>query len=74
MSKIAPIADSMDLSVSELAIAYAYSNDDLFCTIPGVSKTEHVKSIYKILNLNHTAMQAIKNIDLGDELCFPKFL
>jgi aryl-alcohol dehydrogenase-like predicted oxidoreductase len=61
VQKLAPIADSVGLSMSQLAIAWVLQNDNVSSAIMGATKPSQVKENVKAagVKLDSTVMDAI---------------
>ena len=64
----------LELSISELSLAYLYYNSHPTTIVPGISKTEHLSSILKVQNLHQHIIEDIQTRLEDNNLFCPHFL
>ncbi|VCU57457.1 Aldo/keto reductase [Tritonibacter mobilis] len=61
ISALRPVAQALDLTLSELAIGATLLNELSLCSLVGISKPEHLTSIIKVRDLPQTKLDEIKS-------------
>ena len=72
LTKLRPIAQSVNLSLSEFAITAALSNQDLQYTLVGISKAQHLQTMEKLMSLSTCEKEEIAGLLKQIELQFPR--
>lgn len=63
----------LELSISELSLAYLYYNSYPTIIVPGISKTEHLSSILKVQNLHQHIIEDTQARFENNNLFCPHF-
>ncbi|WP_065326702.1 aldo/keto reductase [Tritonibacter mobilis] len=61
ISALRPVAQALDLTLSEFAIGAALLNELSLCSLVGISKPEHLSSVIKVRDLPQTKLDEIKS-------------
>lgn len=72
LTKLQPLAHSVNLSLSEFAIAAALSNQDLQYTLVGISKAKHLQAMEKLMSLSIGEKEEIAGLFEQIETQFPR--